>query len=86
MIFKVKGLSEAAIYGEDYYERKGANLEKISARRISELLDKFRQEKRKYLTNLSFNISQKAKRALRYWNALCDTNISSFPEDLPADG
>lgn len=42
VIFKVKGLTSAAIYGEDYYERKGANLEKIPARRISELLDKFR--------------------------------------------
>lgn len=42
VIFKIKGLTSAAIYGDDYYERKGANLEKISARRISELLDKFR--------------------------------------------
>ena len=42
IIFKIKGLTSAAIYGDDYYERKGANLEKIPARRISELLDKFR--------------------------------------------
>lgn len=42
IIFKVKELTSAAIYGDDYYERKGTNLEKIPARRISELLDKFR--------------------------------------------
>lgn len=42
ILFKIKGLANAAIYGDDYYERKGANLEKISARKISELLDKFR--------------------------------------------
>lgn len=42
IIFKVKGLTSAAIYGDDYYERKGANLEKIPARRIPELIDKFR--------------------------------------------
>lgn len=42
IIFKIKGLTNAAIYGDDYYERKGANLEKIPARRIPELIDKFR--------------------------------------------
>lgn len=42
IIFKIKGLTSAAIYGDDYYERKGANLEKIPARRIPELIDKFR--------------------------------------------
>ena len=42
IIFKVKGLTSAAIYGDDYYERKGANLEKIPARRIPDLLNRFR--------------------------------------------
>ena len=42
IILKIEGLSEAAIYDDEYYERMGANLEKIPARRISNLLDKFR--------------------------------------------
>ena len=42
IIFKVKGLTSAAIHGDDYYERKGADLEKIPARRIPDLLNRFR--------------------------------------------
>lgn len=42
IIFKVKGLADAAIYEDEYYERKGANITKVPPRRLSELFDKFR--------------------------------------------
>lgn len=42
IILKVEGLDKAAIYGDDYYERKGADVQKVEVKNIAVLFDKFK--------------------------------------------
>lgn len=42
IILKIVGLTEPAIYDENYYERKGANIERVTIKNISILFDKFK--------------------------------------------
>ncbi len=42
IILKVEGLDKAAIYADEYYERRGADVQKIEVKNIAVLFEKFR--------------------------------------------
>ncbi|MEE1257398.1 MAG: hypothetical protein UHN47_12920 [Lachnospiraceae bacterium] len=41
LLMKIKGLNEPAIYDNAYYQRMGANIDKIEPRQMKELFERF---------------------------------------------